>query len=168
MILNKERMSGFGEYLVDGYRVNYLFGLNDLCKKYLKNNFSVLELGVNNGVSTELFCKYSKDVTAVDLLRSEEFENILKNSTNLTFYQLNFSEFYKLNQRKFNFIYIDGSHDYESVKFDIENCINFLHSDGIIAGHDYNSSCSGVVNAVDEFFSNVEVFEDSSWAKKIN
>jgi len=33
-----ERMENFGEYLVDGYQVNYLLGLENICKKYIKND----------------------------------------------------------------------------------------------------------------------------------
>jgi predicted O-methyltransferase YrrM len=167
MNLEIERMEGYGEYLVDGYRVNYLFGLNELCQKYIKSNFSILELGVNNGVSTNLFAKYSKSVVAVDIQKTKKFEKVLLNNNNVSFHQMRFSDFYRINRIKFDFIYIDGSHEYEDVKLDIYNSMKFLKKGGIISGHDYNSSCNGVVEAVNENFKNIEIFEDSSWLKKI-
>jgi hypothetical protein len=126
MNLDIERMEGFGEFIVDGYRVNYLFGLKDLCEKYIKNDFSILELGVNNGVSTSFFCKNSKSVIAVDLQKTEKFKKVLSENSNLTFYQMSFSDFFKMNKLSFDFIYIDGSHRYEDVKEDINNSIKAL------------------------------------------
>jgi len=167
MQLNLERMDGYGEYRVDGYQVNYLFGLNDLCQKYVKNDFSILELGVNNGVSTEIFCIYAKEVTAVDLQKTEKFGKVLSLHKNLSFFQKKFTDFYSSNTKKFDLIYIDGSHEYEEVKLDIISCLKFLNPGGMIAGHDYNSSCPGVIRAVDEKFNEIEVFRDSSWLKKI-
>jgi SAM-dependent methyltransferase len=168
MNLNRERMEGYGEYLVDGYRVNYLFGLDDLCRKYVKKNFKVLELGVNNGISTEVFCRYSNSVVAVDFQKTENIERILSENKNLTFHQMRFSEFYKENTLDFDLIYIDGSHEYRDVKEDIQNSLRIIRSGGIISGHDYNSTCPGVIMAVNEMFKGIEVFDDSSWAKIIN
>lgn len=167
MRLDVERMEGYGDYTVDNYRVNYLFGLNDICHKYIKNNFTILELGVNNGVSTQLFCNYSKNVSGVDIKKTDRFENMLLNNKNLKFYNMSFVDFFNINTEKYDFIYIDGSHKYEDVKSDILNCLKILKKNGILSGHDYNSTCPGVIKAVDEIFGDVEVFDDSSWLKKI-
>ena len=48
-----------------------------------------------------------------------------------------------------DFIFIDGSHDYESVKLDINAWYPKLKPTGIFAGHDINFA--GVKQAVDEF-----------------
>ncbi len=47
-------------------------------------------------------------------------------------------------------VFIDASHDYESVKSDIIAWSKCLHQDGVIAGHDYNDGWPGVIKAVDE------------------
>ena len=47
--------SASGKHEIPGLQVNYLFGLRDLCEKYLDNSKTVLELGSYAGVSTELF-----------------------------------------------------------------------------------------------------------------
>jgi predicted O-methyltransferase YrrM len=53
-----------------------------------------------------------------------------------------------------DFIYIDGLHDYESVKADIAGFYPKLKVGGIIAGHDYHlEDWPGVYNAVNEFIS---------------
>jgi len=51
-----------------------------------------------------------------------------------------------------DFIYIDGSHAYNDVSFDINNYINKVKIDGVFGGHDYTSDLyPGVRQAVDEF-----------------
>ena len=51
------------------------------------------------------------------------------------------------------FIYIDGSHTYESVAADIETWWPLLLPGGIFGGHDYDKEHPGVVRAVNEFVS---------------
>lgn len=50
-----------------------------------------------------------------------------------------------------DFVFIDASHDYENVKQDINLWYPKVKSKGMIAGHDYTQSWSGVIKAVDEF-----------------
>ena len=51
----------------------------------------------------------------------------------------------------FDFIFIDGCHDYEQVLKDCRNYYSKLKSGGIFSGHDYLSYIGGVKQAVDEF-----------------
>jgi len=51
-----------------------------------------------------------------------------------------------------DFVYIDGLHDYESVKADIAGFYPKVKKGGIIAGHDYHlEDWPGVYNSVNEF-----------------
>ena len=50
-----------------------------------------------------------------------------------------------------DFIFIDASHDYKDVKEDIKAWFPKLKQSGILAGHDYQSHCPGVIKAVHEF-----------------
>ena len=49
-----------------------------------------------------------------------------------------------------DFVYIDGSHEYENVMYDLEYFYEVVKPGGILAGHDYNAK-SGVKRAVNEF-----------------
>ena len=48
-------------------------------------------------------------------------------------------------------VYIDGLHDYESVKRDIDTWYQKVRWGGIISGHDFDACLPGVVQAVNEF-----------------
>tara|TARA_B110000902_G_scaffold158297_1_gene181499 strand:- start:787 stop:1332 length:546 start_codon:yes stop_codon:yes gene_type:complete len=65
---------------------------------------------------------------------------------------------------QFDFIYIDGAHDYESVRQDIQLSLPLLKKGGVIAGHDYQREHRGVVRAVGEAFGQpTHRFQDDSW-----
>ncbi len=50
-----------------------------------------------------------------------------------------------------DFIYIDGNHEYEFVKKDIELYWEKVSKKGILAGHDFYGRYNGIINAVHEF-----------------
>jgi predicted O-methyltransferase YrrM len=58
--------------------------------------------------------------------------------------------------RSLDFVFIDGSHEYEDVKEDIYHWYPKVKKGGIIAGHDY-TTYAGVKEAVDEFFNLEEI-----------
>lgn len=59
-------------------------------------------------------------------------------------------DFFRQNDLKFDFIFIDGSHYYNDVRIDIIECAKILAPGGILCGHDYSSSFPDVVRAVKE------------------
>ena len=64
-----------------------------------------------------------------------------------------------------DFVYIDASHDYESVKKDIENWYPKVKKGGILAGHDY--TWDTVNRAVHDVLGNqVESFDTWNWLVK--
>ena len=168
--LNTERMTGLGSYTVDNTDVNYLYGLNDLCEKYINEDFTILELGCNEGVSTSLFSYFAKTVISVDLNKTNSMDTLVSENDNIIFHNTSFEEFLKTdNDNKYDLIYIDGNHSFEDVNKDIELFKNKVKKGGYLSGHDYNSETVGVRLAIENHFPNEEVilFSDSSWLIKI-
>jgi hypothetical protein len=58
--------------------------------------------------------------------------------------------FFRANGFQFNFVFIDGDHDYEQVIEDIRNAAKIISPGGLLCGHDYKNM-PGVTLAVDEF-----------------
>lgn len=139
-------------------RFNYIFD-------YLKNNYceSVLEIGVFKGdtAKTMLEVSLNKDIkyTGIDL-----FEDLTDNTgrtENINIKEigrpLSVSQTYaklgnknvrllkgfsrdilpKLQNEKFDLIFIDGGHSYQTVKSDFINCLNLIKENGIIFIDDY-------------------------------
>ena len=60
-----------------------------------------------------------------------------------------------LDNIRFDFIYIDGNHQYKFVKFDIENYFKLLNSSGYLIGDDYR--IESVKDAVNDFRANNKI-----------
>jgi len=58
----------------------------------------------------------------------------------------------KIDMRKIDYVFLDGGHDYKTVKNDLESCIEVINSNGTILCDDYNLSYApGVKQAIDEY-----------------
>lgn len=163
--LNIERMPGLGELNIDNFKVNLLYGLNDLCMNYIKPTDIILELGSHIGISTELFSLYAKKVVTVDKIKQNEIDSLLERKKNIKFVESTFDDFLRKCQIKFDLIYIDGKHTYNNVVNDIKHSLCCIKSDGIICGHDMSDFTPDVERAVSTFFDRekVKIFSDSSW-----
>lgn len=60
-------------------------------------------------------------------------------------------------------VFIDGAHDYLSVKSDIQAWSDLIPSKGIICGHDYAEYSPGVIQAVNEMFPRA-IVKDGVWS----
>ena len=153
--LNTERMEGNGAE--NGY--NLLHGLNDLCQEYINGNTIMLELGCHQGVSAELFSSYAKKVYTVDVQVCPER---LKGISHVEHRQGRFEEVLPtFEECFFDFIYIDGMHDYDAVLQDIQLCLPLLKAGAPLGGHDYYTEVQQSVKAA--FKTTPNVFNDSSW-----
>jgi len=58
----------------------------------------------------------------------------------------------KIDMSKINYVFLDGGHDYKTVKNDLNCCIDVIKNDGTIMCDDYDLSYApGVRKAIDEF-----------------
>jgi predicted O-methyltransferase YrrM len=158
-----------------------------MCKR-LPDKARILEIGSYQGGSTlaighaisgskiELYCldpwsNYLDQGDFADFERSkisDDFRiinNFIKNTAfigdNLRMLRGKTSAFAELLEGKgFNFIFIDGAHDYDSVRYDIKVAFSALKPGGFVCGHDYHSEGHGVVRAVNELISGVPSIEN--------
>lgn len=64
--------------------------------------------------------------------------------------RINSKQFIAWQGEKYDFVFLDGSHEYEDVKWECENYSEIIKPGGILSGHDYDIF-EGVNKAVDEF-----------------
>lgn len=151
--------------------------------KLLPNKAKILEIGSFQGGSTlaighaiagtdiELYCldPWSNYINQEDFATfdrstvSDDFRiinNFIKNTAfigdNLRMLRGKSLAFAGLLDGKgFDLIFIDGAHDYDSVRYDIKLAFSALKPSGFVCGHDYHSEGHGVRKAVDELIAHV-------------
>jgi predicted O-methyltransferase YrrM len=170
----------------------YFFGLVDLlvhvAKEFPDGNLKMIEIGSLAGESTSLFAMSGlfNEIHSIDPW--EDYEEFNEDN-DLTWEQV--IEQYKLNIRYFedviyihkaysyecsdhfrddyyDLVYIDGAHDYMSVKKDIEHYLPKIKKGGYISGHDFDNVYPDTIKAVIKTIGHPDrVFMDSSWIKQV-
>lgn len=97
------------------------------CKKYL-------ELGIYDGKNIHAVGIHCDDCTGVDIVDNTKYavNKFILNSTD---------GFFKENKEKFDVIFIDADHNFESVKIDFINSLDVLNEFGVIIIHDTDPIC---------------------------
>ena len=135
----------------DYFSIN-AFYWNSVLNKNFKE-FSYLEIGSFEGNSALYILKNfkTKNVICVDLwdLYDDEFKeenlemynnfkfNLSEFEGRFSFFKKTSDEFFEKNEKKFDLIYIDGSHEASQVYKDLCNSWNCLNQEGIIICDDY-------------------------------
>ena len=161
-----ENITGYSEFKEQGVLLNYV------CEKINCNNLKILELGVFQGKCTAMwvvelinknidFEYYSVDhfKGSIEHEQKDYYPLAIKNLEpiidKINILKLNSDEAHKnFEDNYFDFIYIDASHDYESVKKDILNWYPKVKINGYIGGDDYNQTWPEVIMAVSYIFKN--------------
>jgi predicted O-methyltransferase YrrM len=166
-------------------------GLLNLCysaKSYIgDNNAQLIEIGSYCGESGEIIAgifpnstlncvdpweKYTEDDYTWDLDEQEAelnqaeqiFDSVLARCPNMRKNKMPSAQYVaSLAPESIDFVYIDGNHQYSSVKEDLTNYFEKVKVGGIIAGHDY--PFPPIQKALSEFFNEEPkgVFGDGSW-----
>ncbi len=76
----------------------------------------------------------------------------------------------KMDMSKIDYVFLDGGHEYNTVKNDLDNCIEVIKKGGTVLCDDYNlGSAPGVKEAIDEFVNknqlNVNILCENRFAK---
>ena len=160
--------------------------LYDLYGTFLnQSNLKMLEIGSYKGESTFMFASLGifteihcidpfEGVEEANDIFTENWSNV-KNEFDLNtryFNNINLHQGFSYNlvdtfeDKYFDFIYIDGNHEYEDVKKDIE--LYLPKTKQLIGGHDYQKEWPGVIKAVTEILNTPDkTYPDASWVKVI-
>lgn len=167
-------------------------GLDDMCK-YLKGHIDMnkmVEIGCFVGNSTSIFVQYFSKIFCVDpwvagwdsndgssfynmaeVQRQFDTQVYVPNEDIITKHKMTSKEANSLfEDESLDFVYIDGNHQYESVKEDLKLWWPKVKEGGFIGGHDYNNPPHpGVEKAVNEFFQRQpdKTFKDTSWLVQV-
>lgn len=136
-------------YQIHGDDFQYV-GL-DLFKKNDENKSEIIPNTKFSNPLKQIYFKYFKkqdpySLEAVkDLLKKfEKNVNLIIGNSNKVLKELDIS--------KIDYVFLDGGHDYETVKNDLNNCIEVINKNGTILCDDYNLSYApGVKKAINEF-----------------
>lgn len=138
--------------------------------------FKVLELGSGNGLcSNYLLDKFNCTIDTVDIndhhiIEEDDKKYLVSTSLNLrpfidsnrcTFHNMTTREFMHTNlNNRYDFIYVDASHDPDWVLYDAVNAFELLKDDGLMIFDDYGmKGCAQGVNAFLSCYKpHVEVF----------
>jgi len=102
------------------------------CEKYL-------ELGVYDASNISKISECCNDCVGVDISDFRKYHNF-------TFYNTTTDNFFDQNTEKFDVIFIDADHNFESVKKDFINSLSILNRFGIIFIHDTDPIYKDYIN----------------------
>ncbi len=178
-------MEHFYEDLEGWARMGEQGDLFDIITDDLSGNLTIAEIGVYQGRGTALICVnlINKGIEfeyhAIDHFNGSlehdnkiDYETIARSNLKPLEGLINIHKNDSITQstlfpdRYFDIVYIDASHDYESVKEDIHAWLPKVKPGGYICGDDYCTSWAGVYNAVNEIFGkdNIKVVgEQQQW-----
>ena len=136
-------------YEIHGNNFKYI-GL-DLFEKSDENKSEIIPNTNFSNPFKQIYFKYLKKQDPYSLNAVKELLKKFENNVELIVGNSNII-LKKLDMSKIDFVFLDGGHDYKTVKNDLNNSIEVVNNDGTILCDDYNLSYApGVKKAIDEF-----------------
>ena len=140
------------EILYQIHRNDFKYIGLDLFEENDENKSEVIPNTKFNNPLKKIYFKYIKKYDPYSLRAVQDLLKNFKNNVHLI--KGNSKKILKeIDMSKIDYVFLDGGHDYDTVKSDLDNCIDVLKKDnGIIMCDDYNlPKASGVKIAIDEF-----------------
>ena len=141
----------------------------DLFVENEENKNEVIPNNTFNNPLKRIYFKYIKKQNPYSL---EAVKDLLKKfEKNVHLIQGNSNKVLKkIDMSKIDYVFLDGGHEYNTVKNDLDNCIEVIKKGGTVLCDDYNlGSAPGVKRAIDEFVKknqlNVEILCENRFAK---
>ena len=157
------------ELLFQIYKEDFKYIGIDLFEKNEENKSEIIP---NTDFSNPLKQIYFKYIKRQDPYTLEAVKDLLKKfQNNIHLIKGNSNKVLKkIDMGKIDYVFLDGGHDYDTVKNDLNNCIEVVNKSGTILCDDYNLSYApGVKKAIDEFVKNnnfkCEILHNSRFAK---
>ena len=139
---------------------------------FLENEENKNEVIPNNTFNNPLKRIYFKYIKKQNPYSLEAVRDLLKKfEKNVHLIQGNSNKVLKkIDMSKIDYVFLDGGHEYNTVKNDLENCIEVIKKGGTVLCDDYNlGSAPGVKRAIDEFVLknqlNIEILCENRFAK---
>ena len=141
----------------------------DLFAENEENKNEVIPNNTFNNPLKKIYFKYIKKQNPYSL---EAVRDLLKKfEKNVHLIQGNSNKVLnKMDMSKIDYVFLDGGHEYNTVKNDLDNCIEVIKKGGTVLCDDYNlGSAPGVKDAIDEFVNknqlNVDILCENRFAK---
>ena len=156
---------------------NSVVGLYDLIKENVTPDMVIAEIGSFSGVSSELFAMHCTTLYCIDpWLPYPEIEKMYMDASEIffDFMQKSYNNIIKMKlsskeavahfeDNTLDLVYLDASHNYTSVKEDLQLWLPKIKVNGFIAGHDI--IITDVKRAVDDVLgkNSCKIYSDTSW-----
>ena len=141
----------------------------DLFEKSEENKSEVIPNTNFNNPLKKIYFKYIKKQDPYSI---EAVNDLLKKfANNVHLIKGNSNKILKkIDMGKIDYVFLDGGHEYETVKNDLNNCLEVVKKSGTILCDDYNlGNALGVKKAIDEFIQlnnlNCEIICEGRFAK---
>ena len=139
---------------------------------FVENDENKNEVIPNNTFNNPLKRIYFKYIKKQNPYSLEAVKDLLKKfEKNVHLIQGNSNKVLKkIDMSKIDYVFLDGGHEYNTVKNDLDNCIEVIKKGGTVLCDDYNlGSAPGVKKAIDEFVKknqlNVDILCENRFAK---
>ena len=157
------------ELLYETHKNDFKYIGLDLFVENEENKNEVIPNNTFNNPLKKIYFKYIKKQNPYSL---EAVRDLLKKfEKNVHLIQGNSNKVLnKMDMSKIDYVFLDGGHEYNTVKNDLENCVEVIKKGGTVLCDDYSLvTTPDVKRAVDEFIKdnqyNVEILCDNRFAK---